>query len=98
MKKAIALSFAALALAACSTSSNPELGGFDYGPDVVPIRGSITYGDTVPRRSPLRPGTRFTHEFYDRFGSRVTERYRVTEDGTLQLFSRRIYSISTSGN
>lgn len=94
MKKIIIMPLVALMFSACTAIADPELRSFDYGPDVKPIQGSLTFGDRRGRKSRLQAGDRFTHEFYDRFGSRVTERYRVLDDGTLQLFSRRISPVN----
>lgn len=95
MKRLLVLAVAALMLTACNSTGNPELRAMDYGPGIAPIQGSITYGGQPRGRPSKMPaGSTFTHDFYSRFGDRVEERYRVLEDGSLDIFSRRITSIS----
>jgi len=96
MRSVLILSFVTLVLAACSSTGDAPPGAIDYGPGIRPIKGSITYGDQGPRRSDLPPGYKFSHEFYDAFGSRVQERYRITDDGILELYSRRVKPITIS--
>ncbi len=95
MKTLLVMAIAALALTACNSTGNPEFRAIDYGPGIAPISGSLTYRGQPKRRSANMPvGSTFTHEFYNDFGSRVEERYRVLEDGSLDIFSRRISSIT----
>ncbi|WFU88737.1 hypothetical protein QA644_06645 [Rhizobium sp. CC1099] len=75
MRAVIAFLLVALALSGCNTAP-PE-----------PIRGSLTYGRVV--HVPARAGYTVKHEFPDKFGYRVYERYVVQPDGTLKLISRR---------
>lgn len=96
MRTFLIFSFVTVLLAACSSTVDPPPGAIEYGAGIRPIKGSITYGDQGPRRSNLPPGYKFTHEFFDTFGSRVEERYRVKDDGTLELYSRRVKPISIS--
>lgn len=99
MKKFLVMSIAAIALTACTSTGNPEFRAIDYGPGIQPIPGSLTYGGGKPksRFANMPAGYTFSHEFYSRFGSRVEERYRVLDDGTLDIYSRRIVAITISG-
>lgn len=95
MKRLLVVAVTAFVLTACNSTGNPELRAMDYGPGIVPIKGSITYGGQPKSRSGRLPaGSTFTHDFYSRFGDRVEERYRVLEDGSLDIFSRKISSIN----
>lgn len=95
MKRLLVIAITAAALTACASTGNPEFRAIDYGPGIVPIQGSITYGGQPKGRLAKMPaGYTFTHEFFSSFGSRVEERYRVLEDGSLDIYSRRITSIN----
>ncbi len=95
MKRLLVMAIAALALTACNSTGNPEFRAIDYGPGIAPIAGSITYGGQPKgRRANMPVGHTFTHEFISSFGNRVEERYRVLEDGSLDIYSRRITSIT----
>ena len=50
--------------------------------------GSLTYGGRVVHYG-AAPGHVVDHEFPDKFGYRVFEKYVVQPDGTLKLISRR---------
>ena len=94
MKKLLVLSLLAIALVGCNGAANPEFAGIDYAPDIPPIAGSLKYGPQSKGRYQNMPvGYTFTHEFIGSFGSRVSERYRVNEDGSIELRSRRISPI-----
>jgi hypothetical protein len=67
-----------LPLAACNTTM----------PAPDPMRGSLTYGNRVVYYG-AAPGHVVDHEFPDKFGYRVFEKYVVQPDGTLKLISRR---------
>lgn len=97
MKRFLVMAIAAIALTACESTGNPEFRAIDYGPGIVPIAGSLTYrGQPRGRFANMPVGYTFTHEFYSSFGSRVEERYRVLEDGSLDIYSRRITPINIS--
>lgn len=94
MKKLLVLSALMIALSSCSGTGNPEFSAVDYAPNIPPIAGSLSYGpQSKGRYRNLPAGHSFTHEFFNRFGSRVSERYRVNEDGSIELRSRRISPI-----
>ncbi len=94
MKRLLVMAIAALALTACNSTGNPEFRAIDYGPGIAPIAGSITYGGQPKGRGNMPVGHTFTHQFINGFGNRVEERYRVLEDGSLDIYSRRITSIT----
>lgn len=98
MRTFLTLAFVTFVFAACSSTGDAPPGAIEYGSGIRPIKGSLTYGDQGPRRSDLPPGYKFSHEFYDTFGSSVEERYRVTDDGMLDLYSRRVKPITISGS
>jgi hypothetical protein len=94
MKKLLALSLLVFALAGCSGTGNPEFAAIDFAPNIPPIAGSLKYGpESKGRYRNMPAGYTFTHEFIGSFGSRVSERYRVNEDGSIELRSRRISPI-----
>ncbi len=98
MKRLLVMAIAAIALTACSSTGNPEFRAIDYGPGIQPIPGSITYGGkTRARYANMPAGYTFSHEFYGSFGSRVEERYGVLDNGSLDIYSRRITPINVSG-
>jgi hypothetical protein len=81
----------AILLAACSTTADPELRASDYGTDLQPIPGSITYGGQPRGRLTKAPaGSAFTHEFRNRFGNSVSERYVIQPDRSLRIVSRHV--------
>jgi hypothetical protein len=97
MKRLLVMAATAIALTACTSTGNPEFRAIDYGPGIVPIAGSLTYGGQPKGRFANMPvGYTFTHEFINGFGNRVEERYRVLDDGSLDIYSRRITSINIS--
>ncbi|MBB4346977.1 lipoprotein [Aliirhizobium cellulosilyticum] len=97
MKRLLVIALAAATLTACNSTGNPEFRAIDYGPGIAPIAGSLTYGGKAKARFGNMPvGYTFTHEFFNSFGSRVEERYRVLEDGSLDIYSRRITPITIS--
>ncbi|TCR06536.1 hypothetical protein EDF70_101494 [Neorhizobium sp. JUb45] len=94
MKKLVALSLLAVVLAGCTSKANPEFAAIDFAPGIPPIAGSLKYGPQSKGRYRNMPvGYTFTREFIGSFGSRVSERYRVNEDGSIELRSRRISPI-----
>jgi len=59
-------------LTACSATADPELVARDYGADLAPIWGSITYGGQPESRLAKAPaGGTFGHEFTNRFGNSI---------------------------
>ncbi|MEB2845801.1 hypothetical protein GAO09_28775 [Rhizobiales bacterium RZME27] len=94
MKKLLVLSALLMALSGCSGTGNPEFAAIDFAPNIPPIAGSLKYGPQSKGRYQKMPaGYTFTHEFIGSFGSRVSERYRVNQDGSIELRSRRISPI-----
>ncbi|MGE7367756.1 hypothetical protein ACQKKX_01635 [Neorhizobium sp. NPDC001467] len=94
MKKLLVLSLLSAAVAGCSNTGNPEFRAVDYAPNIPPIAGSLPYGpQSKGRYRDLPAGHTFNREFIGSFGSRVSERYRVNADGSLDLRSRRISPI-----
>ncbi|GGF87175.1 hypothetical protein GCM10010924_13650 [Rhizobium wenxiniae] len=95
MKQLLVMVLATVVLTACNSTGNPEFRAIDYGPGIAPIAGSLTYGGKSKARLGNMPvGYTFTHEFLNGFGNRVEERYRVLEDGSLDIYSRRITPIT----
>lgn len=81
MKPFIAVAFAALSLAACTTNA----------PELQPIPGSITYGGqphTKLMKSPI--GAIVPHSFYTDSGQLVQETYILQPDRSLKLVKRDI--------
>lgn len=90
----ILISLVVATLAACSATADPELVARDYGSDIAPISGSITYGGQPKSRLTKAPvGSSFDHEFYNSFGNRVVERYRIQPDRSLKIVSRQIFNL-----
>lgn len=93
--------FVALAVAtltACSATVDPELVARDYGSDIKPISGSITYnGQPKSRLTKAPAGSTFEHEFNNSFGNRVVERYQIQPDRSLRIVSRQIFNLPSDG-
>lgn len=80
----VALGLAAL-LAGCSST------GSSSGPGIEPIPGSITYNGQPRTKLTKAPvGSTFPHEFYNQWGDRVIETYRIQPDRSLKLEDRRV--------
>jgi len=95
MRKAF-LFLALATLTACSTTAAPPVAGREYGSDIAPILGSITYGGQPQSRTQKAPvGSTFNHEFTDSFGNQVVERYRIQPDRSLKIISRQVFNLPT---
>jgi hypothetical protein len=91
MKHALALAGIMLMLAGCTTDGTRPEPGFDYGPGIRPIPGSITYGGQPRSRLTKSPvGSSVPHTFRNNLGQRVDETYIIQPDRSLKLVSRRI--------
>lgn len=91
MKKFMVAALAAIALNACSTTADPELVASDYGSNLQPIQGSITYrGQPKSRLTKSPAGSTFEHQFTNRYGNPTIERYRINQDRSLEIISRRV--------
>lgn len=92
--RAALICMAVAMLTACSATADPELVGRDYGSDLKPIPGSITYSGQARTRLTRSPvGSTFDHDFYNGFGNRVVERYRIQPDRSLKIISRQIFNL-----
>ncbi len=88
------ISLVVATLTACSTTNNLEVATRNYGSDIAPIPGSITYSGQPRTQLKKAPsGTTFEHELNDGYGNQVIERYQVQTDRTLKIISRQIFNL-----
>jgi hypothetical protein len=93
--KTISLLLAASAAALSGCVAGGDVGrpapALEIGPDIRPIRGSITYGGQPRTRLKKAPiGSSVPHDFYNEQGERVYETYIIQPDRSLKLVNRRI--------